>query len=406
MQNLCTIYSSQKLDDRLIELINKNFNNPKINIEEQGENKIIKFHKKNGFLKGKTNFQISSRSRNNNVSLEEDKSALAANLIGIKGFISQIPGASVEGKSGMNLLIDSFTTETAVLCDSSTSPELLNSVKQIVQEKDCMLFCQEGQFIGRGKFPHFLDKDLKLLIDVNGNSEIFESSKLTIDMDEREKVQLFPDQIERKKRNIEFVKSLGIKTIDHLPVIESEQEVNIRTSEEIASRVVMLAITNLVAFSTISGEEALNSITKYNLEKYLTPDENDFLQNPTENLKNRMSWRCEGIWVLCWALGIVDDLGSASDLVNLNDIPQDNYPIKPQTDPNTFINKDHKIRSVKEILDATDLYFRLNWACVNSRLAGSELTEVHPAVVYERQYALNWLVNYMDQDWDDVTCDT
>jgi len=119
-----------------------------------------------------------------------------------------------------------------------------------------------------------------------------------------------------------------------------------------------------------------------------------------------MSWKCEAIWTLCWALGIIDDLGEAHVLADLNQIDPEKYPIVQGTDPNVFIKEKHPVRSKKEILDQTDLYYRLNWACVNERLKGSELTVVHPGVVYERQYTLNWLVNYMDQDWDDVTCDT
>ena len=138
----------------------------------------------------------------------------------------------------------------------------------------------------------------------------------------------------------------------------------------------------------------------------MTPDELNFLNDPTDDLKNRMSWKCEAIWTLCWALGIVDNLGEASNLADLNQIPSEKYPISQGIDPNDFIQRKHLIRSKKEILDQNDLYYRLNWACVNERLKGNELTEVHPGVVYERQYALNWLINYMGQDWDDVTCDT
>ncbi|HEY9047600.1 MAG TPA: DUF4272 domain-containing protein, partial [Ohtaekwangia sp.] len=45
-------------------------------------------------------------------------------------------------------------------------------------------------------------------------------------------------------------------------------------------------------------------------------------------------------------------------------------------------------------------------ACVDARINQRPIEEVHPSVVYERHYALNWLINYMDQPWDDVSCDT
>ncbi len=59
-----------------------------------------------------------------------------------------------------------------------------------------------------------------------------------------------------------------------------------------------------------------------------------------------------------------------------------------------------KLRSAREVLDEVDFTFRCNWACVEARGA------LDPGVVKERHHALNWLVGYMGQEWDDVTTDT
>lgn len=407
MENLCTLYCSQPIEKKLIELVNQHFNVPAIQVDQSGENKIVTFSKKNGFLKGKTQVQISMRNRSVERDIYSDESPLAQNIRGIQGFIAQIPNVSVVGREALNIAVEGFINETAILSNTKNSTELLKVVKQISQELDCVLFCQEGVFIGRGDYPHFLNGNLELLVDIQGNSEIYSPSAPVIDSeDEQEEFIPQPDQLERKERNIQFVSSLGIKTIDHLPVVESETEVEIRDTTEIASRAVILAITNLVAFNTISEDDAQGIISKFELNQYVTPEENGFLQNPTDALKNQVSWKCEAIWTLCWALGIIDELGPANQMADLNTIPQEDYPIVSQVDPNTFIQKAHKVRSSSEILDANDLYYRLNWACVDARLNGNEMTTVHPGVVYERQYALNWLVNYMRQDWDDVSCDT
>lgn len=406
MKNLCTLYSSENIENRLIELINELFNSPKLKVDKADSGSIFKFAIKKGFLKGNTGFQLSTRFRSSNAKLEEDSSDLAQNLLGLKGFISQIQAAPKTAIDDMNIVIDNVVSETAILCSDDESEQLKALVKAISKEKNCMLFCQTDTFVGKGNFPHFLSKNMELLLDINGNSEIYPQSVPLIDMEQQEKIELTPDQVERKKMNIEFIKRLGIKTIEHLPYTESESEVKIRTSEEIASRAVILAITNLLAFSNISGEQAIGLIEKYSLNKYVTPEEMDFLKNPTEESKNQMSWKCEAIWILCWALGIIDEIGPADELADLNKISESEYPIIPETDPNIFIQKNHQLRSAKAILDQNDLYYRLNWACVDARLNGEEITNVHPGVVYERQYALNWLVNYMGQEWDDVTCDT
>ncbi len=73
---------------------------------------------------------------------------------------------------------------------------------------------------------------------------------------------------------------------------------------------------------------------------------------------------------------------------------------------NEFIKNITESRSVSEILDAADLYYRLEWACVDERLKGREMEDVHPGVVYERHDALNWLIHHMDREWDDIICDT
>ncbi len=66
-----------------------------------------------------------------------------------------------------------------------------------------------------------------------------------------------------------------------------------------------------------------------------------------------------------------------------------------------------KLRSTEAILDQLDLVYRMNWACVDARIKGEEPGgNLMPGVVYERHYALNWLINYQNQDWDYISTDT
>lgn len=57
-------------------------------------------------------------------------------------------------------------------------------------------------------------------------------------------------------------------------------------------------------------------------------------------------------------------------------------------------------------MDANDLYYRFHWICVDARLNGRDTGCLIGSVVYERHYALNWLIHYLGQEWDDVSCDT
>jgi hypothetical protein len=106
---------------------------------------------------------------------------------------------------------------------------------------------------------------------------------------------------------------------------------------------------------------------------------------------------------LLWALNKADDLGSPAELCNLTNVPAGNYPIVKGQDPNVFINSINSTRAKSEILDTNDLYYKLDCACVDARINNLQMAVVHPWVVYESHYALNWLTGYMRQDWDNIS---
>ena len=213
-------------------------------------------------------------------------------------------------------------------------------------------------------------------------------------------------ELTRKEKTEKFLKKKGIKINYNLPRIEAENETTLRKTKEIAERVTILSVTNLVAFNGMTGNQAIEYLKKYDLWKFVTPDEKEFLKNPTDEKKNQETWKTEGIWILMWSLKIVDDIGFPNHMCDLNEIPPKNYPIAQNKDPNDFINKMTEIRPKTEILDANDLYYRIYWACVDAKINENEINEVNSGVVYERLYALNWLVNYMEEEWDDISCDT
>ena len=48
----------------------------------------------------------------------------------------------------------------------------------------------------------------------------------------------------------------------------------------------------------------------------------------------------------------------------------------------------------------------MNWAAVDLRIKGQPSPKANEEIIVERHRALNWLIRYMNQDWDDVTTDT
>ena len=66
-----------------------------------------------------------------------------------------------------------------------------------------------------------------------------------------------------------------------------------------------------------------------------------------------------------------------------------------------------ELRPQAEILSEADLIYRIHWATVDARVNGAEPPAgLNPSVVYERHYALNWLIGYAGQEWDNITTDT
>ncbi|WP_083821056.1 DUF4272 domain-containing protein [Acetonema longum] len=59
------------------------------------------------------------------------------------------------------------------------------------------------------------------------------------------------------------------------------------------------------------------------------------------------------------------------------------------------------------MLDQADLIYRYDWACVDARIKKKPAPGgLNDEVVVERHRALNWLVCYMDQEWDCVATNT
>jgi hypothetical protein len=125
-------------------------------------------------------------------------------------------------------------------------------------------------------------------------------------------------------------------------------------------------------------------------------------QQPTEQQKIDANWRYESLHVLLWALGYIDELSYPDQMCNVGDDVKIVLELKEKG-----FRQNAKLRSKQEILDQADLILRLNWACVNARVKNEPMPGgLNASVVYERHYSLNWLIKYMDQEWDEVSTDT
>ena len=210
--------------------------------------------------------------------------------------------------------------------------------------------------------------------------------------------------IARKARTEEYLRSLGVPVNPNLPFVENESETNLRQAETVARRALVLYHLVDVGFGG-GADHAVRWLRNASLWDSVSPLEQRFLldANPSpQNIANA-TWRVEALWVLLWSLKKIDKLEIPTALCDTELIPRLMPGLASPCGP--FI-AEADLRPLSTILDATDLIYRLHWAVVDASLNGKPTpASLQPSVVYERHYALNWLVYYRD-DWDDITTDT
>ena len=207
----------------------------------------------------------------------------------------------------------------------------------------------------------------------------------------------------RKARSIAILKKEGVPYIDHLPIIETEAEAKRRSTDEVALRAIALCIV-AVKGEGLEQEEIDKLVKKFDVADAFSPKERRFIENPEPSKHERIqfTWRYECYWVMLWALGFVDELARPDKIC---DVPKA-VSLLRDLGREGFVKK-AKLRPAREILDAADLIYRYHWATTEARVKNQDPPAgLDPGVVMERHYALNWLVGYSDQEWDDVTTDT
>lgn len=220
-----------------------------------------------------------------------------------------------------------------------------------------------------------------------------------------ENISATDDQKERRAKSEKICKSNGIpiyKNPNSL-FVAPEKEVELRAKDEVVDRAIALLYLGLKS-------EGLEQVhldkmeEDYGISSKLSPAEKEYAysSNPTDQRRTNANWRYESLHVLLWSLGHIEELVYPNQMCNVaNDVK-----IIYELGPDKF-RAQSKLRSKEEILDQADLILRLDWACVSARVKNEVAPSgLNSSVVYERHYALNWLIKYLNQDWDDVSTDT
>jgi len=216
-------------------------------------------------------------------------------------------------------------------------------------------------------------------------------------------------QKNRRIKNNQYLIENNITANVNLLCYINDDNITIKSIDEICKRAIACLITIQIACDINNGnyKEALDFFIplykKYGVENNLTSKEKRIV-NGNYNRQDiiDMDWCYESYWTLCWCLGLVDDIKNASVLCDCNKAIS---IFKSSKSFDEFKSK-CKIRSINEILDMHDLYFRYNWAINNKKIDEStSIGNLNISNVIERRRALEWIIS-SENDWSNILLNT
>lgn len=214
----------------------------------------------------------------------------------------------------------------------------------------------------------------------------------------------------RRDRSNTYIREQGIACLESLPFTTSADEVMLKDMDVRCKRAIAGLISIQLACDINAGNDYDESkkffeklLAQYEVEDALLEKERKLFDGSyTGQDALDVAWTYEAYWSVVWSLGLVKDMKAADDIcdceeaINLVSACESYEAFKNQC--NT--------RTVDEVLDLLDLYYRYHWACVEKRVnPETEIGDLDPEVVYERRRGLEWLVSE-EADWNEISLDT
>ena len=212
--------------------------------------------------------------------------------------------------------------------------------------------------------------------------------------------------VARMKRSNEILRSHGAKEECALPVQVREFDARLRTPEEIIHRLAAVFACALKAQAYASPREvpapaawSLSAVKRldaqYGVNRLFTGKEMEYIVRAPESQHESYLLRFESCAVLLWALGLyrLDWPDARADTAGILSVIRD-------ADTEMLL-RIAKPRPLGEVLNMHDLTFRQHSLCVRGSEEALKDAHIDHDVVYERHYALNWLLAADGiSDWD------
>ncbi|WP_298212409.1 DUF4272 domain-containing protein [Acidovorax sp.] len=211
---------------------------------------------------------------------------------------------------------------------------------------------------------------------------------------------------DRKTSSEELLRTHNVSVNAYLPLIESEDEVELRSADELLHRLIALWSVVDKAFLREESKTA-EYIAAHRMQAYLSEKERQFLfaESPTDQDTIHFSWQLEALYFVAWCAGLLEIAALPDEESSVKPI----LPLFPSgLEPPDRLRREIRPRGVSEVLDRADLMYRLHWAVRDARLNGAPpLNGINGGVVQEWHRAVNWMIRYDgENNWDQVGTDT
>ena len=213
---------------------------------------------------------------------------------------------------------------------------------------------------------------------------------------------------ERKSKNEAYLEDLNIPVNKSLLFLAVDGDpVELRPASEVACRILVLAYLSLLGEVENRKEEIINFLTQGGLWPYVTEYENELFAKKQLSQKEKieLSWHFEPILMLLWVLGKIRHITLPKSPISEDDFSKIEACLPGFFQPVADFVNSAVLRESDEMLEMADLIYRMHWAVKDASAKGRKIPAgLHPGVVYERHYAINWVV-FAEDDWDDISTD-
>lgn len=213
---------------------------------------------------------------------------------------------------------------------------------------------------------------------------------------------------DRRKKSIVMMKKKNIAYNEHLPLLQSSDQITLKSGAEVKKRAMASFLSIQLACSIHNGEDYNESLAfVLELAKKWNLCDDDFLPKEKKLLTNQftlqdvidIAWAYESYWVLLWALDLITD----KEVMKVEEICNCE---RAMAIAGVIDGLDLKLRNTDKILDMLDLFYCYHWACVEKRInPDTKIGDINTEVVEERRRALEWLI-VDEKDWYTISLDT